>query len=212
MNNGLPPLPTPGGYERAHSVSYELAFEQLGQADLADVASKSGAVQVGTDAVRLPFLGRDYLVDRLQRRVVLHADTEPVPIPERLLILHYLVTASGAPPQGAWIAFKELPDGRLYDSTFYKRTVRLLLKKFGDSPAKLTAAAEKMGGVPVGMGDAAVTVQAFPKVAVTLVLWRGDDEFPAEGSVLLDRGISGYLPTEDIVVLCQTIALKLMAS
>ena len=212
MNNGLPPLPTPGGYERAHSVSYELAFEQLGQADLADIARKSGAVQVGPDVVCLQFLNREYLIDRHSGGVTLHPDTEPVPIPERLLILHYLVTAGGAPPQGEWIAFKELPDGRLYDSTFYKRTVRLLLKKFGDSPAKLTAAAEKIGGVPVGMGDAAVTVQAFPKVAVTLVLWRGDDEFPAEGSVLLDRGISDYLPTEDIVVLCQTIALKLCFS
>jgi hypothetical protein len=212
MNNGLPPLPSPGGYEQAYALSHDLAFEKLRQADLADVALKSGAVQVGADVVRLPFLGRGHLVDRLQDRVILDPDTEPVPISERLLILHYLVTAGGAPPGGEWIAFKELPDGRLYDSTFYKRTVKLLLKKFGDSPAKLIAAAANIGGIPVKMGDAAVTVQAFPKVAVTWVLWRGDDEFPAEGSVLLDRGVPDYLPTEDIVVLCQTIALKLCFS
>lgn len=211
MNNGLPPLPTPGGYERAHALSYDLAFGQLGRADLADIARKSGAVPVGPDVLRLRFLNSEYLVDRLSGQVALHPDGEAAPVSERLLILHYLVTAGGAPPRGEWIAFKELPDGRLYDSTFYKRTVRLLLKKFGESPAKLTEAAAKIGGVPAGMGDAAVTVQAFPKVAVTLVLWLGDDEFPAEGSILLDRGISDYLPTEDIVVLCQTIALKLMA-
>jgi hypothetical protein len=122
------------------------------------------------------------------------------------------MAAGGRLPGDEWIAFKELPDGRLYDSTFYRRTVKLLLKKFGDSPAKLIAAAAKIGGIPVKMGDAAVTVQAFPKVAVTWVLWRGDDEFPAEGSVLLDRGVPDYLPTEDIVVLCQTIALKLCFS
>jgi hypothetical protein len=212
MDNGLPPLPTPGGYERAYAVSRDIAFEKLRRADLADVALKSGAVQVGADVVRLPFLNREYLVDRLQGRVIQHTDTEPAPIAEQLLILHYLVTASGAPPRSEWIAFKEIPDGRLYDSTFYKRTVKLLLKKFGDAPAKLAAAASKIGGIPVKMGDAAVTVQALPKVAVTWVLWRGDDEFPAEGSVLLDRGIPEYLPTEDIVVLCQTIALKLCYS
>lgn len=209
MDNGLPPLPSPGGYEQAHAVSQDLAFEQLRRADLGEVALKSGATRVGPDLLRLRFLGRDYLIDRLSERVVLDPDTEPVPIAERLLILHYVVTASGAPPSGEWIAFKELPDGLLYHSTFYKRTVKLLLRKFGDSPAKLTIAASKIGGAPVEMGDAAATVQAFPKVAVTWVLWRGDDEFPAEGSVLLDRGITDYLPTEDIVVLCQTIALKL---
>jgi hypothetical protein len=212
MNKGLPPLPSPGGYEQAYAVSYDLAFEKLRQADLADICLKSGAVQVGADAVRLRLLNREYLVDRLLGRVILHTETEPVPISEGLLILHYLVTASGAPPRGEWIAFKDLPDGRLYDSTFYKRTVKLLLRKFGDSPAKLAAAALKIGGIPVEMGDAAVTVQAFPKVPVTWVLWQGNDEFPAEGSVLLDRGISDYLPTEDIVVLCQTIALRLCYS
>jgi hypothetical protein len=209
MNHGLPPLPFPGGYERAYAVSHDIAFEKLRQADLADICLKSGAVQIGADVVRLRFLNRDYLVDRLQGQVILDPDTEEAPIAERLLILHYLVTARGGPARGESIAFKDLPDGLLYDSTFYKRTVKLLLRKFGDSPVKLTAAAAGMGGIPVQIGDAAVTVQAFPKVAVTLVLWQGDDEFPAEGSVLLDRGIPDYLPTEDIVVLCQTIAFKL---
>ncbi len=209
MTSGLPPLPIPGGYEQAYAASHDLAFEKLRRADPADVALKSGAVQIGADVLRLPFLGRGYLVDRLLGRVTLDVETEPVPIAERLLILHYLVTAGGAPPRGEWIAFKELPDGRLYDSTFYKRTVKIFLKKFGDSPAKLAVAAARLGGIPVEMGDAAVTIQAFPKVAVTWVLWRSDDEFPAEGSILLDRGINDYLPTEDIVVLCQTIALKL---
>jgi hypothetical protein len=209
MNNGLPPLPSPGGYERAYAVSHGLALEKLREADLADVALKSGAAQVGPDVVLLRFLNREYEVNRLFGQVIVHPDKALVPIAERLLILHYLVTASGAPPRGEWIAFKELPDGLLYHSTFYKRTVKLLLKKFGDSPATLAAAAAKIGGVKAQAGDAAVTIQAFPRVAVTWVLWQSDDEFTAEGSVLLDRGITDYLPTEDIVVLCQTIALKL---
>ena len=31
----------------------------------------------------------------------------------------------------------------------------------------------------------------------------------AEGTILFNNGISNYLPTEDIAVLCQSIALKL---
>lgn len=209
MSNGLPPLPSPGGYEQAHAVSYGLALEKLRQAELAEICTKSGARPVGAEAVRLPFLGRDHLVDRREGRITRDPDTEPVPVAERLLILHYLVTANGAPAAGEWIAFQELPDGLLYRSTFYKRTVKLLLKTFGRSPSNLVNAAAGMGAVQTNMGDVAVTVRAFPRVPVTWVLWRGDEEFPAEGSVLLDRGVTDYLPTEDIVVLCQTIALKL---
>jgi hypothetical protein len=207
--SGLPPLPSPGGYERAYAESYDLAFNKLRQADLADVCLKSGAVPVDADTIRLRFLNRDYCIARLAGTVTLGSETEPAPIAERLLILHYLVTAGGAPPANEQISFKEVPEGVVYYPTFYKRAIRPLLPKYGASPAKLIPAAVMFGGVDAHQGDAAVTIQAFPKVAITWVLWRGDDEFPAEGTILVDRSIQDYLPTEDIVVLCQTIAIKL---
>ncbi|GAI34732.1 unnamed protein product, partial [marine sediment metagenome] len=46
----------------------------------------------------------------------------------------------------------------------------------------------------------------------TLVLWRGDEEFPPSGSIMFDATISDYLSAEDITVLCQTIAWKLVKS
>ncbi len=205
----LPPLPSPGGYERAYADSYDLAFNKLRQVDLADVCLKSGAVPVDADSVRLRFLNRDYHIDRLAGTVTLESETEPVPIAERLLILHYLVTAGGVPPANEQISFKEVPEGVVYYPTFYKRAIGPLLSKYGASPAKLIPAAVMFGGSDAHQSDAAVTVQAFPKVAITWVLWRGDDEFPAEGTILVDRSIQDYLPTEDIVVLCQTIAIKL---
>ncbi|MBA4423017.1 MAG: hypothetical protein C0390_07930 [Syntrophus sp. (in: bacteria)] len=207
--SGLPPLPSPGGYERAYAESYDLAFNKLRQADLADVCRKSGAVPVDANTVRLRFLNRDYQIDRLADAVTLGPETEPMPIAERLLILHYLVTAGGTPPGTEQISFKEVPEGVVYYPTFYKRAIRPLLPKFGATPANLIPAAAMFGGCDAHQGDAAVTIQAFPKVAITWVLWRGDDEFPAEGTILVDRNIQDYLPTEDIVVLCQTIAIKL---
>ena len=208
--SGISPLPSPGGYELAYAESYGLAFSKLRHADLADVCLKSGAVPVGTDVIQVRLLNRDYHIDRLGETVSLASDTtEPVPVAEKLLILHYLVTARGTPPRDEPVSFKELPEGLVYHPTFYKRAIRPLLNMFGASPAKLVASAVTIGGVEAQRGDAAVTVQVFPNVAITWVLWRGDDEFPAEGTILLDRGIPDYLPTEDIAVLCQLIAVKL---
>jgi hypothetical protein len=207
--SGLPPLPSPGGYERAYAESYDLAFGKLKKADLGEICLKSGAVQVNAEAVKLTFLNREYLIDRSRKSVCLSLDTEAVPIGEKLLILHYLVTAKGTPPRGEAVSFKELPEGVVYYPTFYKRAIRPLLNKYGASPGKLIEAAALIGGVSEPQGDSAVTIRAFPRVAVTWVLWRGDDEFPAEGTILVDRGIQDYLPTEDIAVLCQHIAIKL---
>jgi len=42
------------------------------------------------------------------------------------------------------------------------------------------------------------------------VLWQGDEEFPPEGNILLDRTISHFLPAEDIIVVCETVSRKLV--
>jgi hypothetical protein len=206
--NGLPPLPSPGGYERACAESAALAFGKLGKADLAELCRKSGASPVDADTLRLPFLNREYLIDRRAGSVSPAAGAEPLPMAERLLLLHYLVTAKGTPGREEMISFQELPEGVAYQPTFYKRAIRPLLNRFGAAPAEFIAAAAAFGGVAARQGDASVTIQVFPRVAMTWIIWRGDDEFPAAGTILVDRGIPDYLPVEDIAVLCQSIAMK----
>jgi len=46
-----------------------------------------------------------------------------------------------------------------------------------------------------------VSVRAFPLVDVHVLLWRGDDEFPPDASVLLGERIRGFLDAEDTAVL-----------
>ena len=51
---------------------------------------------------------------------------------------------------------------------------------------------------PGETGDVSVVVQAFPRVVLELIIWAGDDEFPAEANILLDRSVPGYLSAEDV--------------
>jgi len=56
----------------------------------------------------------------------------------------------------------------------------------------------------------AVTINAFSRVPITIVMWHGDDEFAPQGSIIFDSTISDYLSTEDITVLCETIIWRLV--
>ena len=134
----------------------------------------------------------------------------PVPLRDKLLILHYFLRARGSPLSHKLITYKELASGISYYPTFYKRAVKPVVDCFGDRPEALTKAAARLGGRQVDYGDTAVTIDAFSRVPLTWVLWQGDNELPAEGSILFDSTIADYLPTEDIAVLCQTIAWKLV--
>jgi hypothetical protein len=115
-------------------------------------------------------------------------------------------------PRGEKISFKELPDGFIYNAPFSQRVIRPLVAAFGSEPQLLLQAGMGLGGTAVPFGDAAVEVPALPRVPLTFIIWGGDEEFPASGGVLFDATVSGYLSTEDCVVLAQAGVSALRAA
>jgi hypothetical protein len=81
---------------------------------------------------------------------------------------------------------------------------------FGRQPDLLLEATQPFGGHEAQLGDASVTVDAFPHVPVTLVIWKGDDELPPSGNVFFDASITDYLPTEDVTVLAGNLVWKVV--
>ncbi len=208
-------LPDEKGYDQAYALAFRLAVEKLSALPDVEQQCRAAAVECRTDDARkyitIPFLGQLCVVSLPDAVVTYAASGEPVAMREKLLILHYFLRASGAPLAGKAITFRELPEGVVYFPTFAKRTIKPLVDNYGKQPQLLLDAASALfGATPAQVGDVAVTVPAFPRVPLTLVLWRGDAEFPAEGSVMFDATIPDYLATEDITVLCEIVAWKLV--
>ena len=207
-------LPSVGKPVPAVTQAFQIAKDKLSRIDnVPDMCRKSGATCRGVAAsksVSVEYLGRPYVISMDEAEMTSTGDEAALTAKEKLLILHYLLTAKGTPPVQKLITFQELPDGHIYYPTFLKRSVQPLLSNFGSDPGLLLPPAEKLGGKCVALGDFAVTINAFPRIQLTIVLWRGDEEFEARGSILFDAGISDYLPTEDITILCETISWKLI--
>ena len=85
------------------------------------------------------------------------------------------------------------------------------MNNFGHQPDKLLDVVAGMDARRVDCGDVAVEIEVFSRVPITLVLWRGDDEFGPEGNILFDSSIQDYLSTEDITVACESIAWRLVS-
>ncbi len=204
------------GYNQAYELSYEMACNRLkSNSDIMAQCRRAGAgfvTRSGKNKIQIEYLGRTFFIT-MPGVGLSQADTEEaVPILDRLLILHYFITASGAPPTKQLINFRELPSGQIYYPTFYKRTISPIIEKFKKKPEKLVIAAEKLGGYKSNYGDVSVEIPAFPDVKINIVFWKGDAELSPEVNILFDANISGYLPTEDITVLCETIAWKMVKS
>ncbi len=204
-------LPAEKAREYGHRLAYQIAREHLaGIDDLSQQCLKSDAQYVDSHKIIIHYLNELYQITLPDADVTPLSGGEAVPVREKLLMLHYFAAAKGTPPSGMMITFKELPEGVSYFPTFLKRTIEPMVGYFGRQPGRLVDIAEGMGGRKTEYGDAAITINAFSRVPVTLVLWHGDEEFPAQGSILFDSTVTDYLPTEDIIVLCETIIWRLV--
>ncbi len=204
-----------GNFKYGYELAYGLAGEQLaGVSDIEQQCLKSGARCQEIDSrkiIVIEYLNRSYLISLPDIEISLMNSQEPVPIKDRILMLHYLTSARGTPLSNKLVTYKELPGGANYFPTFSKRAIKPLLDHFGKEPQRLVDLAGKLGGHKADYGDVAVTINAFSRVPVTLVLWRGDEEFPPEGNIMFDSTISEYLSTDDINVLCETIVWRLVS-
>jgi len=198
-------------WERGFELSYKVACEKLAKInDIEEQCRKSGARYLGPHEIVINYLNQPYHIMLPDGRILLENGGTEAPLRDKILILHYFTGAKGTPATGKLIAYKQLSGGASYFPTFSHRAIAPLVKNFGGSPELLIKTAANLGGSEADYGDASVTINAFDRVPITLVLWKGDEELAPNGNILFDANISDYLSTEDVTVLCETITWKLV--
>ncbi|MBN1496059.1 MAG: DUF3786 domain-containing protein [Spirochaetes bacterium] len=205
----------PHGKQNNYETAYNDAAEQLALASIADRAEKSGAGidgHGGGTALSLSFLGDEVIVAHPEISVLYRDRKEDMPLWAKILILHYLLRAGGAPHSSEQITFNQIKGGMGYYPAFQRRCITPLIDLFGNQPDRFFEAGNAAGGVPVTIGDYALLFHCFPRVEVIFSFWKGDEEFPPAGNVIFDLSISDYLSAEDVAVLCNMIAVKIIRS
>jgi hypothetical protein len=168
------------------------------------------AVPYEQDTFQVPYFGMLYQVHWPDGTLERPADPKKVDIATCILLLHYLLTADGAPLAAKWIAFRSLPGGLGYEGAFQGRANLRLAAAFGGAKAAFETAARTLGGERLSFGDASFSFRLLPRVWLAVVLHLADDEFPASANVLFDAAASHYLPTEDLAVLGGILAGRLV--
>ncbi|MHC4779755.1 MAG: DUF3786 domain-containing protein [Planctomycetota bacterium] len=177
--------------------------------DPADAAEKAGAEIDGRE-IRLRMLGTEYGVDFGGREIHHRPGGEEAKPVQKILLLHYLATASGVPLTDRYVAFREVPGCAFYNTTFHAHTVMALIKGFGNSDSDFQKACEVLGGERTSGSGLSMVLPALPRVPITLTYWAGEEEMPPGAQLLFDASVVDYLPTEDIAVIGETIAHRVL--
>jgi hypothetical protein len=196
-----------------------IAGEELSGRDVDSIPRFSGALMNtdvnGAKTFSIRFLNRDIIMSWPELEFSFSgSDNEEVPVQHQAFLLHYINGTCNSGKEkntGRWISFQDLPDGRFYMDPFIKRAKEPLLKAFETKPEKMPELASGIyDASPMEFGDFSTAIRALPRVPVVLVLWKGDDEFPAESNILFDSDISEILSAEDIAWLAGMVVYPLV--
>lgn len=209
LQKGSPTPQLQEWYDKLAPVVQE-ARETLKALEPEKLVLRSGCERDADGDFRLDFFWRQYVIDGGDFGVRRADSGEETPSFIASLILTYLVTADGATPSGRWIGFRELPDGMFYVQAFRGYSGGRLVREIEGGVEAFRRGAEALGGEPLDVGDAAYAFGVLPRVRLALAYWEGDEEFPAQASVLFEDTASHYLPTDGLAILGSRLVGQLL--
>ena len=195
-----------------YQAAREIAVQRLSSRPLSEILKETGFEAAADNHIQIPFLDRTYLAGFPELIFKDKQDpSQEVPIQEQVLVLHYMLPEHIPAPSGKWIAYREIPGASFYFSAFVKRAIEPLKKVFGQNASGLAKASKTLHGKVVEPGDAAFEFQIFPKVPLQVILWAGDDEFPAEANILFDHTMGDIMSPEDAAWLAGMLVYRLIS-
>ncbi|MGB9699645.1 MAG: DUF3786 domain-containing protein [Thermodesulfobacteriota bacterium] len=201
--------------QKDERLTHELYWEELRQKEPADVCQRTEAT-FSTDrkGYILPFLNQKYMVLPQEQKIILLEGNSDQEIELRdyfyLIVLLYLLHAQEVEPTRIWISEKELKGGVTFFRGPHALRVEELKEAFGHDPDGFLQAGKKLGGVELFFGDKAFALPVFPKVPLAYVLWKGDEEFPPQITVMFDSTIEKHFSLDGIWCLVAEVSQRLL--
>ena len=127
-----------------------------------------------------------------------------------LTYLWYLINAENIPLSGNLIRPDNLKGGHLFTKGTHVLPLSGLAEKYNDDIKGFFQKGEALNAERVQYGDAAIKLFPVPRVPVTIILWRGDDEFSPRADLLFDSTCELQVPVDILWSIAMMSALIMM--
>lgn len=181
----------------------------LVQADPGEVQQRTGAgYQNGV--YTLPFLNRELRILPDQKVVEVpgngHREAE---FQLCLVTLLYLVHADAARLPSRQVSPKEYKGGVFFFQGPHALPTARLEERYGFNRELFRLAGRSLGGQEGAQGDAALRLETFPHLAVEVILYEGDDEFPPQVVLTAPAALEHFWALDGIWALLNVVAREL---
>lgn len=200
------------GFRTVEDVAPELWADAL-KRGLEEAARSCGAVMINDQAVRLTYMGGDYLVDFQNRAIQGPPGRRPPGFQAGLVLLSYLARGQDLGLSGRPVPARELNGGAMFFTGPHALLTRPVTDKFGADPDSFLARAAALGLTAEAAGSGyGCRGLVLPHIAVGCVLHPEDDEFPPELTYTFDSYAHYHLALDGLWAMINVLADEIAAN
>ena len=181
-------------------MAHEGLWEQLNKLDGQETA-KRAKCQYHSNPQRyvITLLNAEYVVNLSDKQIFsIQQGSPPAPAEflEQLCLLAYLINAQDLPLADRLVGPENLPSGQFFFRGLHSLPTERLEETFGKSPERLYEVSEQFDAKRCEFGDASIELYVLPRIPLTIVIWRRNEEFDARASILFDQTAGTHLPLD----------------
>ncbi|MHC4271771.1 MAG: DUF3786 domain-containing protein [Planctomycetota bacterium] len=184
-------------------MSNEGLWEQLEKLDCAETAQRAKCEYLSNkERYIIKLLNIDYVVDLSGRKIYScreDSTQKPAAFLEELCLLAYLINAKEIPLANKLVKGETLPGGQFFFRNIHKLPAEKLEKAFGAQPQALLDVSDQFEAQKCEFGDASISLHILPRLPLTIVIWRGCEEFEARASILFDQTAASQMPLDALL-------------
>jgi len=191
------------------------AWDALSGLDSADVTVNAKVLFTAHDSTYvLTCFGQDIFVSLNDRNIYSTTALGKLLINEhseysRLSILKYLIHSTDLPLAGQLIRPSDLPGGDIFIRGTHVLPLDKVSEYFENNSNEFISIGKRLGGTQLEYGDMSIELLPFPRAPVVIIVWSGDEEFPARSTLLIDSSCKSQIPT-DIIWSTAMMSIKMM--
>lgn len=174
----------------------------------ADLQKKLPELHRKDTGLTLKHFDRQIFIDFRSGNLECISDPFPLSLNEKLNVYTLLwYCKESATLSGQWLPFHSMKGASPYAPAFEKTVLRSFSNIFNGKEALLKTAIENLGGSQIQNNS--YFLPAFACMPLRLQFWDGDDEFPAQGSILFDKNATEFIHVESLVTIASQCVLRL---
>jgi hypothetical protein len=162
----------------------------------------------------ITYFGVDYEINRSDARIHnVEKPEEDLDFLTQSAIYHLFYFSKAAPKNSNnFIPLHELRGVAPFSSAFKKSTLTPFAKTFEGKTQQLIEAGEKLGFERLPNSDAGFQAMAFTCLPIRFLFWDGDDELPAQATILFDEKITDFTHEETVIGIGSDLVNRLIAA